>query len=86
MPADGSYGTGGAIAIEGAIATIHDSDFGLNFVSSAGGGGNARGGALAISDYASVLDGGGLDALVASVRQKIADLAAGRGKRPGAAG
>lgn len=42
--------------------------------------------ALRRSDYASVLDGGGLDALVASVRQKIADLAAGRGKRPGAAG
>jgi len=42
--------------------------------------------ALRRSDYASVLDGGGLDALVGSVRQKIAELAAGRGKRPGAAG
>jgi phospholipid transport system substrate-binding protein len=42
--------------------------------------------ALRRSDYASVLDSGGLDALVGVVQAKIADLAAGRGRRPGAAG
>ena len=42
--------------------------------------------ALRRSDYASVLNSGGLDGLVTTVRGKIADLAAGRGRRAGAAG
>jgi phospholipid transport system substrate-binding protein len=40
--------------------------------------------ALRRSDYTSVLERDGFDALLASVRAKIADLAAGRAKRKGA--
>jgi phospholipid transport system substrate-binding protein len=40
--------------------------------------------ALRRSDYTSVLERDGFDALLASVRTKIADLAAGRAKRKGA--